>query len=505
MKPKLSSIVATGLLFTASLLSSCNDDSSDGTDELIYSSTQVKSFNLKANSKVLSALDSVFFSIDLVNAQIFNADSMPYGTRVNKLVVELTTDVCSKVEFNVPLKNGKDTVINYLTNSTDSIDFSNGPVRLHLVSYDGKEERDYTVRVNVHQIVPDSLYWNSSAMRKLPTNFTTPKDQKTVSFGDKVMTLTSNGNSYNLASTENPYSGEWNIKTVNFGFTPNPGTFSATADKLYILDTTGQLYSSVDGATWSNCGETWYNIYGAFNSELLGVVDENGTFKLVTYPGGSSVVAPTDFPVDGASQLCKLTSKWTSGSQIVMLGGRTASGEQTNAMWGYDGRQWAKLSTAFPKAISNASMFDYKIASTDTLTWRTKELQVLIALGGEDANGLNGTVYVSRNSGLDWKAGDDLVQLPKYISPRAGAQAIVVNHLATESRAASLSWTEYQSKSLPRWWRLATESMVSRGIAPITEWEVPYIYLFGGYDAYGNLYNEVWRGVINRLTFKPLQ
>lgn len=66
--------------------------------EVIYGSTQVKGFNLKADAKVLSALDSVFFSIDLVNAQIFNADSLPYGTRVNKLVLQITTDACSKVE-----------------------------------------------------------------------------------------------------------------------------------------------------------------------------------------------------------------------------------------------------------------------------------------------------------------------------------------------------------------------------------------------------------------------
>jgi hypothetical protein len=45
----------------------------------------------------------------------------------------------------------------------------------------------------------------------------------------------------------------------------------------------------------------------------------------------------------------------------------------------------------------------------------------------------------------------------------------------------------------------------SRATAPITQWEVPYIYLFGGYDSEGYLYNSVWRGVINRLSFKPLQ
>ena len=126
------------------MFTSCNSDSDSSDSEVIYGSTQVKSFKLKANSNVLSGLDSVFFSIDLVNAQIYNADSLPFGTKTDKLVLQISTDACSKVELNVPRKNAADTVINYLTNSTDSIDFTNGPVRLHLVSFDGKAERDYT-------------------------------------------------------------------------------------------------------------------------------------------------------------------------------------------------------------------------------------------------------------------------------------------------------------------------------------------------------------------------
>jgi hypothetical protein len=33
---------------------------------------------------------------------------------------------------------------------------------------------------------------------------------------------------------------------------------------------------------------------------------------------------------------------------------------------------------------------------------------------------------------------------------------------------------------------------------------VPYIYMFGGYTKGGTQFNEVWRGVINRLTFEPI-
>lgn len=35
-------------------------------------------------------------------------------------------------------------------------------------------------------------------------------------------------------------------------------------------------------------------------------------------------------------------------------------------------------------------------------------------------------------------------------------------------------------------------------------WDCPYIYIFGGLSDAGTLNDEVWRGVLNRLTFVPL-
>ena len=38
----------------------------------------------------------------------------------------------------------------------------------------------------------------------------------------------------------------------------------------------------------------------------------------------------------------------------------------------------------------------------------------------------------------------------------------------------------------------------------LTDGLVPYIYMFGGEDSGGNLERQMWRGVINRLTFAPI-
>ena len=58
------------------------------------------------------------------------------------------------------------------------------------------------------------------------------------------------------------------------------------------------------------------------------------------------------------------------------------------------------------------------------------------------------------------------------------------------------------SPAIPAWLTPVTDG--SRAVTPVTTWECPYIYLYGGDNASGSLNPQVWRGVINRLTFKPL-
>ncbi|MDE7409414.1 MAG: hypothetical protein K2N09_05265, partial [Muribaculaceae bacterium] len=50
------------------------------------SSVAVTKFSLKSKKGSNVKLDSVFFSIDLNRGVIFNADSLPVGTDVTKLV-----------------------------------------------------------------------------------------------------------------------------------------------------------------------------------------------------------------------------------------------------------------------------------------------------------------------------------------------------------------------------------------------------------------------------------
>ena len=138
--------------------------------------------------------------------------------------------------------------------------------------------------------------------------------------------------------------------------------------------------------------------------------------------------------------------------------------------------------------------------------WRVSEFPTLLAFGGRLADGtLDNTVYISRDNGVSWNRGDLLIQLPDYIEKVSNADALVFASTLTDSRSAATdAWTEMPSQKLPVWCTVVSGDIMSRATTEITEWNCPYIYVFGGVNSYGELSNNIWRGVINRLSFKPI-
>lgn len=480
-------IYIAAILAITGMMMSCNDNSNKDI-EFTYSSTMVKSFKLQRDDSVLNRMDTIYFSIDLVNGRIFNADSLPFGTKTDALLVSLKTDNCSKIEFHCKGRDGKDKVVDYMTSSTDSINFADGPVKLHLVSFDGKAERDYMVQVNVHTMVPDSLYWDRLARRNLPSTLTGIISQHTTRSGDKAVCLTASMSDYCIALNSAPASDPWTYIEPDISFNPDISTLTGTDDALYMLDRDGHLYRSTDdGRTWNVTDQTWTYIYGAYGQRLLGVTEGNdGQLHHVAYDYPAAVVSDAsvgDCPVSGTTQPAKFDSKWSVAPQLTILGGRTADGSLTSATWGYDGNSWAKLSDNFPMPIEGAVLVSYEITTTDSLSWTSTRTPALLAMGGRTNQLLNNAVYISRDFGMNWHKGDINLQLPSYLTVGYDAQALVFDSTITAK----------------------SENRNNKAVRPVTEWQAPYIYLFGGRDLTGTLLPWLWRGVINSLTFKPLQ
>lgn len=502
------------LLFVILITSivSCKDSDTDPSTP--SSNVAVTSFSLSADTSVLVNLDSVFFSIDLTASEVFNADSLPKGTDVKKLVIKIGYPAVSSAKLYV--KGGErlnDTVIDYMKNPNDSVDFT-GNVTFELVSEDKTVTRQYSIKVNVHNMVPDSLFWNLKSRRDLPA----PRlgnliSQKTVEYQGSAYCLmmekipgTDNYN-YLISHISNPALSDWTTKNVNFTFTPNLKSFESTDNALYILSNSGELYTSQDGIDWIACGTSLYNITGYYGDKLLGIIRDDGVYKHDIYPrpaGFEPYACEEDFPVTGASQMITFNTEWSLSAQGIIVGGVDKNNETLGDTWGYDGNVWAKISHTPFTPHSGMVLFPYFTFKTNTKNWTVTKLTTWFAVGGflQEGKTVSKDVYISLDNGLNWKKGDVLVQLPEYISAFAYGQGLVFSsQLSSRSSATNTYWEELPARKLPVWFMIAAP-VASRSIP--TTWDCPYIYLFGGENASGGLMKYIWKGAINRLTFKPL-
>lgn len=501
-------IYLLGLLLAMSF-PACNSDR-EGVETVAYSSVAVEGFSLSKNDSVLADLDSVFFSIDLATAQIYNADSLPKGTDVSRLVVNIKTNTVGAVDLIVH-RGGilGDTTYNYLANQKDSIDFSYGPVTLRVTAQDGSQTRDYDLRVNVHTTNPDSLMWNLHASRTLPTSLREPNAARAVRHDDKAYCLTTDvSGAACLAVTDAP-SGSWTMSTPSLPAGAVVRNFAATDNAFYITDIGENLYTSTDAITWTPTGTQMATVFGGCGDTLLGVRrGQNADWILTGYPAFAETAAPDDFPVRETSQLLVYTTKWSDNPTAIMAGGLMADGTPTGATWGWDGTQWASLSLAGPAltlpAMSGVTLVPF-FAFNSSEVWNVSRQTVILALGGRRADWTVGhDAYISWDRGVTWKPVDTPMHLPDYLPAFAGASALVFDsRLDAESiKQGNPDWTVPHIEAVPRWWAL--DQTQSRVAEAITSWDCPYIYMFGGYDDDGALINNLWRATVNRLTFRPL-
>lgn len=156
------------ILLGVSLVSSCFDDVEydySKNNDLIISNVAFGTLPRVLHTTTKSGADSLVYStvsatstypftIDHINNRIFNADSLPYGVRADKIIFSTFTVADGSVTVVVP-GTEKDT----LYQTADSLDFSQGYRDFNLYGIDGTSRRKYRVEVRIHQQQADSLTW----------------------------------------------------------------------------------------------------------------------------------------------------------------------------------------------------------------------------------------------------------------------------------------------------------------------------------------------------------
>lgn len=484
-------------ILSLSILGACNssdDNEYDDVELRPYTNVSVKSFSLGQNDSVLAYLDTVFFSVDLQKARIFNADSLPKGTSIDSLTVEIGLPTVSRAMLYFNSKEGVDS-IDYLENSTDTVNFANGPVRLSLTAADGVTSRDYLISVNVHKQDPDSMMWGNTAMRELPTSLGTVRATKAVELDGTYYCLTTNGTQACIATATN-IQGDWTTRTVSLPAGADTQSFAAAGSNLYIL-ASGHLYASADGgASWRATGKEMTHIYGAFGDNLLGCLRRaSGDYVSVSYPRAASkeYILPEDCPVSGTGNMVLFSTDWATEPMCIITGGADASGKITGASWAYDGEQWACISLEAGEPRTGMSVVPY-IGYRYQFYFDPRSYNVLLAFGGRKSDGsIDNTMWISFDRGLHWTKGSQSIQPSGNFPALFGASAIIASQAmsAPSSRSINL-WKEYPSAVMP-----------SRASVDYT-WECPYIYVIGGVCGDGSISDAIWRGAVNRLTYRPL-
>ena len=489
------------LLGTAS---ACNSDKDNEDEEIAVTSSTVavKNFYLQANSSVLADLDSVFFSIDLTNGVIFNADSLPKGTDVTKLIPVITfVNSMSAAEIEMSGGDVRTGTVDYLENPSDSIDFS-GDVTLKVTAADGVNKYSYRLKVNVHKELPDSMIWDRLAHSPLPSRLPEPVAQKSVTLDGTVYTLIEERDaSLTLALSENISEGKWEREPLTLPFTPDIKSLTAPSDTFWMLAQNGDLYKSADARSWEPTGDRWLSITGPYMDCVLGIKECNGELAHCHYPHTISITdtkVSAEFPVSGSSALISRPNEWSPYPTAIVAGGTKADGQLSDHAWAFDGTRWTAIDNGGLPALKGAVLVEYLSFRKTSVPFEKKEYGILLLTGGIGADGtLNRTTYISYNNGVNWQAASEPLQLPDYFPQLCGADGIVLD--SELSADLSAAWKKAAPRKISPWMKVSYEIDGD----DIT-WDCPYIYFIGGTLPDGKLSSEIWRGVLARLSFKPL-
>lgn len=161
MKKPIAFVVMSALALT--FLASCGDDnksselSSDCAINAIVLGNLSRIYhtyldNGKDTSYSITVPGAAYpLHIDQINRRIFNSDSLPVGTAVNK--VYFTTFSADGI-VSYRLESGKDT----LYSTKDTLDFTS-PRIFTIYASDGSGSRSYTIDIKIHNADPDAYSW----------------------------------------------------------------------------------------------------------------------------------------------------------------------------------------------------------------------------------------------------------------------------------------------------------------------------------------------------------
>ncbi|MDR0995225.1 MAG: DUF6242 domain-containing protein, partial [Tannerella sp.] len=398
----------------------------DEVDTTEYKDAQISSMSLSHDS--ISALANTKFTIDQLNGLIYNADSLPYGTKVGKVICTLTYSL-SYVDGTMVVEGAKPDSIWW--NGSDSLDFS-VPLYFRVTAYDGKTTKSYKAWVNLHQVNPDTAIWTPYAstgikpdeMKVLPYHLASAASGEE----DVYIMYAKTGDKLQAFYAPRKQVGHWTEEPlVGLPAKANLQQVCAMGDTLYAPTTDGKLYYSGNGFQWAE------DTSAPQIKALMGVVDSGYTtpqplLSAVIEEGGSLRFArrdlegawtegqalPDSFPLSGFGSI---GYERLGYAYLMVVAGKDAGQAALNTTWATgDALQWAQM--------NDPNMQYFSKREGPVLTYYDNDFYLIGGLGTDGE--AKKDVYRSLDSGISWQVADTMLYLPKAY-PATGYASVAVD------------------------------------------------------------------------------
>lgn len=403
-------------IFLASCLNTSYTDDVTLYDDVAITQFSITNANITVHTTDSLGEDSTYidetqvvanypFSIDQLNGEIFNVDSMPVGIDATKLLCSYST----KNNAFVMIENIARDSIRSLT-TTDSIDFS-VPRYLRAYASNGESYRLYKVTVNIHQETAGQFNWTQLADN---SSIAALEGMRLVVMNGRLLLFGLEAGATSLYTSDVSDGNTWTREADTFG-SDTYYNIAMKGDTLFLLDGT-TLKASTDGITFADVTDVdgVERLIGASTAELYGVGASDSI--LVSVDGGRTwqcdllADAASDLPVRDLISCTEDYGYVDSTDYVMLLGNRDVEvyPEDTTA------HVWRKVVEYSYDSETNKWIYVEADSHNDYPLPRLSGLTVInygnskIAFGGAGIGACDeeafANMYVSRDGGITWPA-----------------------------------------------------------------------------------------------------
>lgn len=332
--------VACGAMVCLTMGSCLNDSNSDDTvrsghcaittvtlGNLTRTVTVRNSNGVDTTYQVALAGSAYPMYIDQLKQEIYNPDSLPVNTHINKVLFSAITGD-GTIGYTTPY--GNDT----LFNAKDTIDCSR-PVMFTCYSSDGNQQKSYRLTVNVHQLASEVFTWNKVC--EAGDVFRGVSAQKAFALDSAIVVIGLKDGAAWSARCQRSAPATWETATPAGLSGLDVSGVQMMGDSLYAITDMGVMVSA-DGLNWRNTGSTSepQHLVGAGENKIYGVRDgailSSGDGKTWTQDSADSDM--NLFPTSATTSVWAQMS-FNENFSYVLIGGRVAneSGGYTPVVW----------------------------------------------------------------------------------------------------------------------------------------------------------------------------